>query len=384
MEINVLTSGIGRPAVLAALLSAALPVPSSAQTPASPEGGSSTGPISGYMELHFNNPQDADPILDFHRFVLLFMHSFSPRIRFVGELELEHAVVEGLEEKGELELEQAYVDFLLNRAFNVRAGMVLVPVGLINERHEPPTFHGVERPLVDEVIVPSTWFEPGAGVHGEIGAGLRYRAFVLAPLDSAGFSADEGLREGRQKGSEAIARKAAGAARVEYHGLPGVHAGASVYYGDSAASFLRFNVPTTVIEADARHRWRRFEHRGQYAHVFVDGAGDLNQARARLEGVDPNVARQMRGFYLESAVQLVPAPPREVRLFLRYENADTQYRMPTGYLPIDAFDRSAWVVGATYYPDPDIAVKLDYIWLKNRSDVERAPNSFNVGIGWWF
>jgi hypothetical protein len=348
------------------------------------DSGPSTGPLSGYMELHFNQPQDADPILDFHRFVLLFTHTFSPRFRFVGELELEHAIVEGLEEKGELELEQAFVDFLLKRAFNVRAGMVLVPVGLINERHEPPTFHGVERPLVDTVIVPSTWFEPGAGVHGEIGRGLRYRAFVLAPLDATGFSADEGLREGRQKGAEAIARHAALAGRVEYHGLAGLHTGASLYRGDSAASFLRLQLPTTVVEADARHRWRRLEHRGQYAHVFLGGAADLNQARTRLEGVDPNIASEMRGFYLESAVQLLPQPPKEVRLFVRYENADTQYRMPDGYLPIQAFDRTAWVVGATYYPDPDIAVKVDYVWLKNRSDVERAPNSFNIGLGWWF
>ena len=86
-----------------------------------------TGPISGYMDFHFNKLQSQDGSLDFHRFVLLLNHSFSPRIRFVGELELEHAFVEGLEDGGELELEQAYVDFLLMRSFNIRAGMLLVP-----------------------------------------------------------------------------------------------------------------------------------------------------------------------------------------------------------------------------------------------------------------
>ena len=127
--------------------------------------------------------------LDFHRFVLLVTHSFSDRIRFVGELELEHAFVEGLEEAGELELEQAYVDFLLSRRFNVRAGMLLVPVGIINERHEPPVYYGVERPFVDTVIVPTTWFEAGAGVHGEVGRGWRYRAYVMAPLERRASSA---------------------------------------------------------------------------------------------------------------------------------------------------------------------------------------------------
>src|SRR5687767_3950024 len=155
------------------------------------------------MDFHFNKPEFQDGRLDFHRFVLLVTHSFSDRIRFVSELELEHALVEGPEEAGELELEQAYLDFLIARTFNIRAGMMLVPLGITNERHEPPVFHGVERPFVDTVIIPSTWFAVGAGVHGEVGAGFRYRAFVMAPLDALEFSADEGIRGGRQKGSEA-------------------------------------------------------------------------------------------------------------------------------------------------------------------------------------
>ena len=120
------------------------------------------------MDFHFNKGEAEDGVLDFHRFVLIVNHSFSPRIRFVGELELEHAFVEGLEERGELELEQAYVDFLLSASFNVRAGMLLVPMGIINERHEPPVYHGVERPFVDTVIIPTTWFETGAGMFGEV------------------------------------------------------------------------------------------------------------------------------------------------------------------------------------------------------------------------
>src|SRR5204862_7207813 len=125
--------------------------------------------ISGYMDFHFNKDESQDARLDFHRFVLLVTHDFSDRIRFVGELELEHAFVEGLEDAGELELEQAYVDFLLSRRFNVRAGMVLMPIGIINERHEPPVYYGVERPFVDTFIVPTTWFEAGAGGPGGLG-----------------------------------------------------------------------------------------------------------------------------------------------------------------------------------------------------------------------
>ena len=110
---------------------------------------------------------------DFHRFVLLFGHSFSDRIKFWSELEVEHALVEGGEESGEVALEQAYLDFLITPAFNIRAGMMLTPVGIINERHEPPSFNGVERPFVETVIIPTTWRELGFGLTGDFGRGFR-------------------------------------------------------------------------------------------------------------------------------------------------------------------------------------------------------------------
>src|SRR5687767_11800980 len=175
-----------------AILEGLLPFIATAQDAADQSSVPTTGPVSGYMDFHFNKADGEAGVLDFHRFVILLNHSFSPRLRFVGELELEHAFVEGLEESGELELEQAYMDFLLSRRVNLRAGMLLMPIGIINERHEPPVFNGVERPFVDTVIVPSTWFDVGAGVHGEFGRGLRYRAYVVAPLNALEFTADEG------------------------------------------------------------------------------------------------------------------------------------------------------------------------------------------------
>ena len=105
--------------------------------------------------------------------------------------------------------------------------MLLVPIGIINERHEPPVFNGVERPFVDTVIIPTTWFDVGAGVHGEIGAALRYRAYVMAPLDALEFTADEGIREGRQKGAEANVRNVAFTGRGEYVGVRGLTLGVS-------------------------------------------------------------------------------------------------------------------------------------------------------------
>lgn len=215
--------------------------PAAAQVAAAEDDRPQTGPISGYMDFHFNREQGTDPVLDFHRFVLLFNHSFTSRLRFVGELELEHALVEGLEDAGELELEQAYVDFLVRRSLNVRAGMLLVPVGIINERHEPPVFNGVERPFVDTVIVPSTWFDVGFGIHGEVGNGFRYRAYAMAPLDALEFTAEDGIREGRQKGAEANVRNLAFTARGEYLCIRDVTLGASIWTGESSFAAARLD-----------------------------------------------------------------------------------------------------------------------------------------------
>jgi DtxR family transcriptional regulator, Mn-dependent transcriptional regulator len=345
-----------------------------------------TGPISGYMEFHVNTADGEPAVFDFHRFVLLLTHSFTSKVRFVGEVEIEHAVVEGLEESGELELEQAYVDFLLSRPFNVRAGMLLLPLGIINERHEPPVFNGVERPFVDTFIIPTTWFDAGAGVHGEIGNGLRYRAYVVAPLNAREFNADEGIREGLQKGAEATAAHVAFTGRAEYLGVRGLTVGGAVWRGTSQlvrAPKLESNV--TLGEVDARYWRSRLELRGEFAQVGIGNAAQLNETISRGTGVPPNIARTLRGFYGEAGYRIWNAgAPRDLVTFVRYENFDTQFRMPAGFLPLKEFDRDAWVTGVTYYPDPDVAVKADYIYLRNQSGVFANRRLFNVGLGWWF
>jgi hypothetical protein len=343
-----------------------------------------TGPISGYMDFHLNKPEHEDPQLDFHRFVLLFNHSFSDRLRFVGELELEHAFVEGLEEGGELELEQAYLDFRLKPALNFRAGMLLAPIGIINERHEPPSFYGVERPFVDTVIVPTTWFDAGAGLHGTFGGGWQYRAYVMAPLDATRITAEDGLAEARQKGFQSNVRNVAGTGRLEYVGYPGLTLGTSFWRGQTGFNFRREESHVGLIEVDGRYHSGALGIRGEFAHVFVDGAGPINDLVQRSSGINPNIARAMRGFYVEPSVRPLPRLKADIGAFLRYENFDTQFRMPAGVLPLKQFDRAAWVVGASYYPDPDVVFKIDYSVIRNRSTFFGSVDSLNVGLGWWF
>ena len=356
-----------------------------AASPVSAQGTGSTA-LSGYMDLQYRKFEFQDGELDFRRFVLLVTHRFSDRIRFVSELELEHAFVEGLEDAGELELEQAYLDFLLSRGFNIRAGIVLIPVGIINERHEPPVYYGVERPMVDTFLVPTTWFETGVGVHGEVGRGWRYRAYVVSPLNAALFTAEEGLRDGRQKGSRTNVGRVAATGRVEYVGLRGLTAGASFWTGDSGFEFRPvFDVPVRLFSADARYSRRGTELRAQFVDVSISNADLLNDALTRRIGVDPNLGKSMRGGLLEASHRFFSNPRLgEIGAFVRYDNVNTQARMPPGAVALPEFDRDAIVVGATYWPEPDIAVKVDYVIARNRSSVIAAPNSFNIGLGWWF
>jgi hypothetical protein len=342
-------------------------------------------PVAGYMDFHVN--KDAgDPFSpDFHRFVLLFGHSFSDRIKFWSELELEHALVEGKEESGEVALEQAYLDFLITPKFNLRAGMILSPVGIVNERHEPPSFNGVERPFVETLIIPTTWRELGVGVTGDLGRGFRYRGYITSQLDASRFDAESGITEGRSRGFQASLRNPAKVGRIEYAGRRRLTLGTSFYTGHTGFNLPGLNPRVDMHEFDGRYSVSRFDLRGLFANTWVSRTGDLNRRRQIQTGVNPNVASQMRGYYLEPAVHIFPRrASNDLILFTRYEKYNTQQAMASGYSPLGQFNRSSWVMGVTYKPNADVAVKFDYVKNTNQSVVVPAVNGINLGIGWWF
>ncbi len=342
-------------------------------------------PYAGYMETHLNHDGLNPTTFDFHRFVLLFGHGFGDRIRFWSELEFEHGFIEGREVSGELVLEQAYLDFLVHPKLNFRAGTILAPVGIINERHEPPSFNGVERPFVDTFIIPSTWFGSGGGIVGDLGKGFAYKAYLMTSLDASGFSAEEGFRGGRQNGFFENARNMAPVGRLEYRGVPGLNLGTSFWTGRTGFNLRDIEGQARILEFDGRYRKNRLDVRGQFATTHLNDALEINRAVQRQTGVNPNIAESMRGFYFEGAVHLFPIDfKHDFVTFYRYENFDTQYRMPQGFLPLKQFDRSAHVVGVTYYPYPDVAIKFDYDFMRNGSEVVKPRNQWNFGIGWWF
>ncbi|PCI18822.1 MAG: porin, partial [Piscirickettsiaceae bacterium] len=187
--------------------------------------------LGGYGELHYNNlsgkggASDKDEV-DFHRFVLFFGHEFNDNIRFFSELELEHSI-SGDGKNGEVELEQAFIDFDLNENHTARAGLFLLPVGIINETHEPPTFYGTERNPIEKNIVPATWWAAGAGAHGQLGAGFSYDAYVHSGL---AVPSSFKIRSGRQKVSKAKANDLAATGRLKYTGIPGLELAISAQY----------------------------------------------------------------------------------------------------------------------------------------------------------
>lgn len=322
---------------------------------------------------------------DFHRFVLLFGHSFSDRIKFWSEFELEHSLVEGGAETGEIALEQAYLDFLWKPAINFRSGMMLTPVGIVNERHEPPSFNGVERPFVETAIIPTTWRELGAGLTGDLGRGFRYRAYVTSSLNARFFNAEFGIAEGKSSGFEASMRNPAKVARLEYAGIRRLLLGTSFYTGHAGYDLPGINPNVNIYNFDGRYSVGRFDMRGLYAKIWISQTAELNRFLERRTGVNPNIGEQLQGWYVEPAFHLFKKRYRnDVVAFMRYESYDTQHKMAPGFEPLDEFRRNSWIAGVTYKPVPDVAIKFDYVWNRNKSQFIKPVDGINLGVGWWF
>jgi hypothetical protein len=356
--------------------------------------------VGGYGELTVNAPSNGDPVVDMRRLVLYVGHNFNSHLRFYGELEVEHAITSA-EDQGEFEVEQAFLDWVQWKPFNLRAGLILMPVGIINVYHEPPTFNGVDRPLTDELIIPSTWREPGAGFFGEW-RGLRYQAYAVNGFNAKGFTASAGLHDGHQEAQLAIGKDWGIVARVEYF-FPfllsrqvSANFGMSYYFAnaDQGAAELGGNIPVHLLEADLRLQTRGAELRAEIASVWIGGIHRLNaalQAAAPFgEPPDGPVAHQLLGGYVEVGynvlhrlhlklgTQLVP--------FLRYEHVDTQYSLPMDLARAPGNQRDVLTVGLTFRPIPEVALKFDYqhFWTDADMAADASIDSYNAGLAFMF
>ena len=342
--------------------------------------------LGGYGEIHYSDPDGSrQGRIDFQRFVLYLAHAFTDRITLRSEVELEHTRVEaGNPNGGELALEQAYLDFRIAESFGIRAGLVLIPVGLINLSHDPPSLNGVERPAVEGVIIPTTGREAGAGVYGAPLDGVRYQLYLTAGLDAAGFDAAEGIREGRQEGFESTTANPSLSGRIDYTPVNGLALGASFFAGHANAGVDSIGRAAVGLwSADARFTTGPFAFRGLVAAAAIGDAGLINGRYGE------NVADRIYGYYLEGAWNILPliAPDTEedLSLFLRYERYDTQ-SSTTGFTPLAQYNRNDIVVGATYKPAFNVALKANYLWNRNALNAGDARNSgqFSMGFGYAF
>lgn len=333
--------------------------------------------------------------LDFLRAIVYFGYKFDERFLFNSEIEFEHA---STGQAGSVSVEFAYLDWLFGGAgstIGARAGLLLVPMGFVNELHEPPTFLGTERPETERQIIPSTWREGGLGLFGSVGD-FGWRAYVVNGLDgvgggtsdAGGFSAS-GLRGGRQKGSKAVAENLALVGRVDWTGVLGLTLGTSIYVGRSGQgnpSELDPNetidAETVIWEAHAQYAARGLDLRGLVALASVDDVEELNAARG-LTG-SSSIGERLVGWYLQGGYNVLRAADTDVRLlpYLRFERLNTQDQVPDGFEVNPANDRTIVSVGAQVLPIPNIVLKADY--QIHSTEADTGVDQFNVALGYLF
>ena len=344
--------------------------------------------IAGYGEMLFENfadeneagqPTGSTSQFDFLRAILYAGYRFNDKFLFNSEIEVEHA--------DEVFVEFAYVDYLAHENFGVRGGMLLVPLGLVNEFHEPNVFLGAERPVTEQRIIPSTWRENGGGIHGSVDR-VAFRAYVINGLDGSGFSSG-GIRGGRQKGSKAKASSMAFTGRVDVTPTPGVFVGASLYIGGSGQGEVtlddrELDVRTTIFDVHGQAQIRGLDLRGLYARASIGDAVELNQALGKTGS--SGVAEMMHGGYVQVGYnvlsQAADAGGVGLTPYVRFEKVDTQAMMPVGFERALATDNSFTTVGVELKPISNIVVKVDHAWVRN--DAETGVNQFNIGLGYAF
>jgi hypothetical protein len=352
--------------------------------------------IGGYGEGFYQNrvedPNNEGDNADFLRLVLYTGYKFTDKILFNSEIEFEHATTgEGAEEKGEVSVEFANLDFLLQPMVNIRAGLVLLPVGFINEIHEPPFFHGNNRPEVERRIIPSTWREIGVGLFGELLPDLQYRIYAVNGLDARGFDSESAIREGRQSGSGVKAEDLAFTGRLDYSpsSAPGFLIGFSTYLGNSGQDQL-FNgqeadVFTQLYEGHLQWRYRGLELRALGAWGHIDDAELVSAELVSAEN-DTVIGEAFYGWYAEAAYDVMPllwtGTTQYLAPFFRYEQLDTVAEAPTGFADDLSRDREIFQGGLSYKPIPNVVIKADY--RNFEAEAGDRADEFNLGLGFIF
>lgn len=344
--------------------------------------------IGGYGELHYNRPTVGVPksektgTLDFHRFVLYTGYRFSNKIMFNSELEVEHTRVEA-GAGGEVAVEQAYLDYVFKPEFGARAGIMLVPVGLVNLYHEPPSFFGVERPSVEQAIIPSTWREAGAGIFGRFQNGISYKLYLMAGLDPSGLAGESGIEESTQEATRSSTENAAIAARLDYDISLSLKAGISYFYSglqnSKTTNGSLKGATLNMVEGHVQYSGNNIQLSGVAVYSHIAQSDKIN----RYYGTQ--VGSGQYGIYGVAAYDLLglanTTTEQRLWLFVRPEKYNTQ-ASTSGFQADKTFDHTDVTLGLSYYPLPNVVVKADYQWFNHAAGINQQQ--FNLGIGYNF
>lgn len=371
--------------------------------------------VGGYAEAEYVNPV-AGPATkshaDVHRLVLFVAHAFNDKLSFHSELEVEHVLTElskksttvttidkvsangdsvktksgsvltDVSSPGYVAVEQAFVDYRLGITAGFRTGLLLVPVGIVNETHEPNTYHGVHRPLYANSFIPTTWRDLGIIAYGNPFEGLHLKGGVMAGLLGSNIGGASGLRSGRQKGGKSNAENLSLVARAEYT-LPFAKLGLSSWFGgtsggDTAIGDGNFDGSVLVLAADVR---------AEYQGLFVRAEGgviELPDAEKLQTVYKKNPGERMVGGYVELAYDVLPLflPETEQALlpFVRYEKIDTHFEVPSNVVVNAANAQTQIVAGLTWKPHRQVSFKADYSWQRNQAEIN-GLDLVKLGVG---
>ena len=357
--------------------------------------------IGGYGEVHYNQPLDGSIYnngdLDVHRVIMLLGYNFTDKTQFISELEFEHVK--------EVYVEQAFLQHKINKYINLRAGLMLVPMGIINEYHEPTTFNGVERPLVDKYIAPTTWREIGFGFTGNVlPASINYQVYVMNGFNgyngSAKLSGENGLRSGRQKGAESYMSSPNFTGKVEYYGIRGLNIGLSGYFGktqstlydgvnknDEVAVAIADSsvVGVSMVGLDARYNLKGLQLRGQFYYSGLSNTAQYNAFTAPTNSTLNDVGSSMIGYYGEAGYSVLRSFDTEKQLipFIRYEFLNTHNSVDKSINVNPGYEKSIITTGLTLHLTRGAVVKTDMQFVKSGAD-DKYTKVFNAGIGVMF
>ncbi len=351
--------------------------------------------IGGYGQIDYNkqinDELNHNATLDVHRLVTFFGYNFNEKTSFISEIEMEHVK--------EVYVEQAFLSHSIKNNLTVNAGLMLIPMGIQNLYHEPPTFNGVERTNVDKYIVPTTWREMGVSVNGRMMDNtLSYELMLVNGFngyDGAGvFSGSSGLRSGRQKAAKSYMTSPDFASRFSYLGIPNLNLGLSTYLGESESSAyngLDLSDENAVMSADStiiginmigidgRYQQGALQLRGQYVVADLSNTNQYNIFTGK------DLGSKMMGYYAEAGYNLLSKKETndELIAFVRYENYNTHKEVEDNITINSNYDRKDVILGLGWKLTKGAMFKVDY-QIKSNGNANPRTDYINIGTAVWF